>query len=85
MVINLLPESEQTMLQILLALRQYFPWVLLLDLADYTNILLYCLPHEPVDLVTLETRSRRLSQQPDVDLTAFPGQLIRLPRAPIAD
>jgi spermidine synthase len=82
LVINLLPDSEQALLDILQAIRRYFDWGFILEFPNHRNILLYCLKQKPPASNELESRSLALSKRTKLDLNEITTRLIRLPDKP---
>jgi len=83
LVINLLPASEAELLEILLAVRQHFAWVCLLEFPDHRNVLLFVSTQQAPATATLEARAAALSPGLGVDLAGIPARLRRLPEKPL--
>lgn len=82
LVVNLLPASEAELLEILLAIRQHFAWVCLLEFPDHRNVLLYVSTQQAPATAVLEARAASLSPALGVDLAGIPARLRRLPVKP---
>lgn len=80
--VNLLPATESELLAILLAIRQHFPWTLLLEIPDQRNIVLFGLRQEAPDIAALESAAAALAIKTGVDMTSLPTRLTRLPMQP---
>ena len=83
LVINLLP-NEQALRTILTLLRQHLPWVVLLEFPDQRNIVVYASHAAPPDDEQLRQRAHDANARWQLDLRSRVGQLLRLPRAPLA-
>ena len=79
MAINLSPQNEQALIDILLPLRSSFAQVILVKLADYGNVIVYALRHRPHDTDSLRACARQLSRQLRLDLHSLPEQCSVLP------
>ena len=82
MAINLSPATEQALLDILLPLRQNFAQVLLVNLGDYGNLVVYAMQHAPVDRQEQATRAARLGSELRLDLHTIPARISVLPDRP---
>lgn len=78
--INLLPETEAEMVDILLAVRSSFEHVMLLDIPYYKNFLLFCLRQAAPDMVLLELRGQRLFATTGLDMRDVTDLLTPLPK-----
>ena len=77
-VINLLPVSEQQLLDILLLVRKVFSWQHLLDFDNYGNIILYIYAQEP-PLHSINVRCEELKIRTNVELADSVDRLTLLP------
>jgi len=80
LAINLLPHTEAELLNILLAVRSSFDHLLLLDLPDFKNILLFCLKQDPPGPSQLEQRAEALITNTGIDLSHVAGCIRVLPK-----
>lgn len=80
--INLLPRNDDELLQILLAIRQNFSWVLLMEFPEHRNIVLFLLKHEPEEKEQLTRRAAELSTSLKLELNDIPARMLRLPEKP---
>lgn len=81
LVLNLLPDTEQQVVEILLEIRIHFPWVQLLNLPDFKNILLFCTKQPAPYPSILRERAVSHSNRWNVDLHALTELLQEIPRA----
>ncbi|MGB5260701.1 MAG: methyltransferase domain-containing protein [Gammaproteobacteria bacterium] len=79
MAFNLSPATEQALLDILLPMRRSFRHVLLVDLVDYGNIVVYALQHAPLGAAEQHKRAEQLSRQLRLELTHIPDRVSALP------
>lgn len=77
--INLIPQNDKELLQILLAARQHFPWVVLMEFPEHRNIVLFLLKQPPVEKALLTLRAVELSKTLQLDLTDLPERMLYLP------
>jgi len=77
--LNLLPDGEAQMLEVLRAVRTHFEWMLILEFRDYRNIVLFALNRPPPPGAALEARARVLRSRIGIGLGALPARLRRLP------
>ncbi len=82
-VINLLPETEAEMVDILLAVRASFDHVVLMEIPYYENILLFCLKQAVPEIDLLEFRARELYETSGIDLTDVTDLITVLPTRPV--
>lgn len=78
--INLLPETEAEMVDILLAVRSSFERVMLVEIPFYKNILLFCLRQSAPDRELLELRCQKLAETVGIDLTDIIDSMLLLPQ-----
>lgn len=78
--INLLPETEPEMVNILLAVRSGFDHVFLMEIPYYKNILLFCMKQAAPDADLLELRCRELSERTGIDLMDAAYLIRELPK-----
>ncbi len=78
--INLLPESESEMVNILLVLRSSFEWIYMLEVPHYKNIILFCTKKEAPVNEELELRCERLFEDFGLDLTDVAHTIVELPK-----
>ena len=82
MAFNLSPATEQVLLDILITLRRSFAHVMLVNLVDYGNIVVYAMQHPPLIPDRLLQRAAVLGRQLRLDLGAIPERLTALPPVP---
>ena len=80
LALNLAPKTRDELLEILVAVRKHFSWVLLLDVDHCGNYLLYGLKQEAGVRELLEARAEHLQQSWGLELMDLPGRLTRLPK-----
>ncbi len=78
-VINLLPEKEAEMVDILVAVRASFKHVLMLLVPHFQNTLLFCLKQESPGTDLLEHRASELFAATGLDLTDITDLITELP------
>ncbi|MES9829060.1 MAG: methyltransferase [Candidatus Thiodiazotropha sp.] len=77
--VNILPRSESEIIEVLITLRSVFPWILLYDVADMDNIVLFCTVTPSPSLVSLMQRAKTMYQSTGLNLSSICGQMIALP------
>lgn len=75
---NLLPESEEDILDILLQMKHYFSQIALLEVPNHFNAILYASNFPLPETESLEAAAEKLLQQIDIDLRDLPQRLNRL-------
>lgn len=80
LAINLLPETEAEMVKILFEVRNSFDRVLMMEVPNYKNILLFCLQQDAPGKDLLELRCEKLQKVFGIDLMDVPGLVIELPK-----
>ncbi len=80
LAINLLPQSEEELLNILLAIRASFDHLMLLQLPDFKNVLLFCLKQEPPGTTQLQQRAEALLADTGIDLSHVAKDISKLPK-----
>jgi precorrin-6B methylase 2 len=78
-VTNLIPRSESEVVEVLILIRKVFPWVLIYDVPDADNIILFCTVSPSPSAASLAARAIQLYQSTGLDLSAICGELITLP------
>jgi spermidine synthase len=68
-VLNLLPNSESQMVEYLLAIRQSFAYVSLVDIADYRNIVVFCMDESPCNGAVQAEQAELLLKNYGLDLS----------------
>jgi spermidine synthase len=79
MAFNLSPATEQALLAILLPMRRSFRHVVLVNLVDYGNVVVYAMQHAPPAADAQHKRAKQLSTQLRLDLYRIPDRLSALP------
>jgi len=82
MAFNLSPATEQVLLDILVTMRRSFAHVVLVNLVDYGNIVVYAMQHPPLLPDRLPQRADTLGRQLRLDLADIPDRLTILPLGP---
>lgn len=78
-VLNLLPASEQALLEILLLVRNHFAYVSLLEIPNHANVLLFAMNKEPPSTAKLEELAADTYSQMRIDLKEIPSRFKYLP------
>ena len=79
LALNLLPLSEQEIIEILIQIRNHFKSVLLLETPNHANIILFALTGEAPSLKVMETQAVKLLYEPGIDIRDVPARLNVLP------
>lgn len=77
--INLMPNAESEVVEVLIALRGTFPWILIYDVPDADNMILFCTLRPAPSVDELTQRTTALHQTTGLDLLPICRQLITLP------
>ncbi|MCG7886213.1 MAG: methyltransferase [Candidatus Thiodiazotropha taylori] len=77
--VNILPRSESEIIEVLIALRCAFPWILLYDVADMDNIVLFCTVTPSPSPASLMQQAKTLYQSTGLNLSPICRQMIALP------
>ncbi len=78
LAINLLPESEDDVLDILLPMKNYFDNISLLEVPNHFNAILYASNFKLPETTELETLANKCLKQTGLDLSDLPKRLNRL-------
>ncbi len=78
LAINLLPESEDDVLDILLSMKNYFDNISLLEVPNHFNAILFASNSRLPEAAELETRANKCLNQTGLDLSDLPQRLNRL-------
>ena len=81
LVINLIPETEKMLLDILLSVRKVFGWQYLLEFDNFKNILLYIYKQKPRSVHSNDAIFEELKKRSNIDLTSIIDRLTLLPTA----
>jgi spermidine synthase len=79
MAINLSPATEKALINILITMRRSFSHVVLVNLVDYGNIVVYAMQHRPADDAEIRRQAVSLSAQLQLQLEHIPDHLTVLP------
>ncbi len=79
LAVNLLCSEQQTLLSILLSIREYFNWVSLYDVPGCRNVILYCCMASPGAIEQLTGRTQRLSGLCGLDFCRLSAKIVSLP------
>jgi len=82
MAFNLSPATEQALLNFLIIMRRSFSHVVLVNLVDYGNIVVYAMQHKPADGTDIRHHAVRLSTQLQLQLEHIPDHITVLPDTP---
>ena len=80
-VFNTLIDSEEELLEILLPLRLFFPWVSVLDFPRLHNVLLFACNEEPPGPEKLNERAVQVEAELGISLCTYMPRLVLLPRS----
>ncbi len=80
LVVNLLPDTEQEMVDILVAVRKSFQQVYMLLVPYFQNTLLFCLQQDGADSDLMEFRAEKMLATTGVDLTDVTDLIVELPQ-----
>jgi spermidine synthase len=77
--INLIPSSESEVVEVLIALRNDFPWIQIFDVPEADNMILFCTLQPSPPLAELIQRAAALRQTTGLDLSPICRRLITIP------
>jgi spermidine synthase len=77
--INLIPNTESEVVEVLIALRNDFPWILIYDAPEADNMILFCTLQPSPSVDELTQRAVAFHRATGLDLSAICRQLITLP------
>ncbi|MES9946978.1 MAG: methyltransferase [Candidatus Thiodiazotropha sp.] len=77
--VNLLPRSKSEVVEVLVRMRKTFPWILIYDVPDMSNMILFCSLSRPPTLATLKQRATHLCNSTGLDLAPICTELIEIP------
>jgi spermidine synthase len=75
LAINLLPESEEDVINVLLPIKDHFDYIYLLEFPDYMNAIIFASCRKLPNMVELEIRANDLFEKTDLDLRELPERL----------
>lgn len=75
LAMNILPESEDDVIKILLPIKNYFDHIYLLEFPDYTNAIIFASCRKLADKVELKTLANELFEKTELDLRNIPERL----------
>ncbi len=75
LAINILPESEENVVNVLLPIKNHFGYIYLLEFPDYMNVIIFASCHKLPELDELEKRAKELYENTELDLRAIPERL----------
>jgi spermidine synthase len=76
---NLMPNSESELVEVLVLLRKAFPWILIYEVPNTDNMVLFCTTQPPPMPVELIKRASALRQATGLNLLPICCQMIPLP------
>ncbi len=79
LVVNLLAVDQETVLPVLLSIREYFNWVSLYDVPGCKNVILYCCVGSPRAMGSVAVRAQQLSKTCGVDFCRLSTAIVSLP------
>ncbi|MCU7844451.1 MAG: methyltransferase [Candidatus Thiodiazotropha sp. (ex Monitilora ramsayi)] len=79
LAINCLPETEAEMVELLLKVRVYLPWVMLYDVPDQQNIILLCSRTKYPSASDIIHRAHELNESIGLDLSSICAGWVRVP------
>ena len=77
--VNLLPSSKSEVVEVLVRMRKTFPWILIYDVPDMQNMILFCTLSPSPSLATLTQRATHLRNSTGLDLAPICTELIEIP------
>ncbi len=83
LVMNIIPDCEKEILDVLLSVRKVFRWQYLLDFDNYKNILLYIFPQKSRPIHSNGITCEELKKRSNIDLTNAINRLTLLPEAQV--
>ncbi len=75
LAINILPESEEDVINVLLPIKNHFDYIYLLEFPDYTNAIIFASCRKLPDMLELKMRANDLFEKTDLDLRDIPERL----------
>jgi spermidine synthase len=75
LAINILPESEEDVVNVLLPIKNYFDQIYLLEFPDYSNVILFASREKIPDRLELKKRAVDLFEKTQLDLIDIPERL----------
>ena len=78
LAINLLPDSEQDVIDILVPMKNYFDNISLLEVPNHLNVIIFASSQKLPSVDELKNRANILLEQTDLDLRYIPERINRL-------
>jgi len=75
LAINILPEAEEDVLNMLLPIKDHFDHLYLLEFPDYMNAIIFASHRKLMEPAILKTRANDLFKQTQLDLRALPERI----------
>ncbi|MBL1142909.1 MAG: hypothetical protein HND53_12840 [Proteobacteria bacterium] len=75
LAINILPESEEDVVNVLLPIKDYFSYLYLLEFEDFSNVIIFASCKKMPDRLELNKRAEALFKKTKLDLTDIPERL----------
>lgn len=75
LAINILPETEEDVMKMLLPIKNNFDHIYLLEFPDYMNAIIFVSRHKLMDMTQLEIRANDLFEKTKLDLRALPERI----------
>lgn len=75
LAINILPESEEDVVNVLLPMKNYFDYIYLLEFPDFSNVIIFASCKKIPDVTELKKRADELFKMTNLDLRNIPDRL----------
>ncbi len=75
LAINILPESEEDVVNVLLPIKNYFDYIYLLQFSDFENAIIFASRHKLPEKTLLQKRAEALLEKTNLDLKDIPDRL----------
>lgn len=75
LAMNILPDSEEDVVNVLLPIKNYFGYIYLLQFSDFDNAIIFASRNKIPDKSELQKRADELRVKTDLDLTDIPDRL----------
>jgi spermidine synthase len=75
LAINILPESEDDVIKVLVPIKNHFDHIYLLEFPEYSNAIVFATRQKIPDMVELKARAESLFEKTELDLRDIPERL----------
>lgn len=75
LAINILPESEEDVINVLLPMKNYFDYLYFLEFPDFSNAIIFASKQKIADRIELKKRADKLFEKTLLDLRELPARL----------